>query len=114
MSKKINLEWLIAAGTRAIKTLAQTALGMFTVGMALNEVNWTYVVSVSVVAGIYSLLTSLATDLPEVGSDGMLQIDKNDPTKDTYRLVLNGAIENIGAKKVVRLTVDPSADLSQN
>lgn len=64
--KKYNLNWLMAALIRAIRTVAQTALGMFTVGMAMDEVNWKYVVSVSLVAGIYSMLTSLATGLPEV------------------------------------------------
>ena len=57
--------WFKAAGIRAIKTMAQTALGMFTVGLALEEIQWPYVASVSVVAGIYSLLTSVA-GLPEV------------------------------------------------
>lgn len=50
---------------RAVRTAAQTALGMFTVGAALNEVNWQQVVSVAVVAALYSLITSLA-GLPEV------------------------------------------------
>lgn len=61
--------WFKAASIRAIKTMAQTALGMFTVGMATEEVAWTYVASVAVVAGIYSLLTSIA-GLPEVEMQG--------------------------------------------
>lgn len=63
------LKWFKAAGIRALKTMAQTALGMFTVGMAAEEVKWQYVASVSVVAGIYSLITSIA-GLPEVEQDG--------------------------------------------
>jgi len=66
MRKKMNLTWFYAAGIRAVRTFAQTALGMFTVGAALNEVQWPYVLSVSAVSGIYSLLTSFATDLPEI------------------------------------------------
>lgn len=66
MNELFSKEWFKAAGLRALRTVAQTALGMFTVGMAVDEVKWTYVASVSVVAGIYSLLTSLA-GLPEVG-----------------------------------------------
>lgn len=58
-------KWLKAAGIRAIKTIAQTALGMITVGAAANEVNWLYVGSVALVAGVYSMLTSIA-GLPEV------------------------------------------------
>ena len=62
-------EWLKAALIRAIKTIAQTALGMITVGMSMDEVKWSYVASVAVVAGVYSLLTSIA-GLPEVESNG--------------------------------------------
>lgn len=60
-----NKKWWDAAGTRAIKTMAQTALSMFTIGAALKEIDWITVVSVTVVAGVYSLVTSLA-GLPEV------------------------------------------------
>ena len=68
-NKEYWLKWLKAASTRAVKTVAQTALGMMTVGMAMEEVKWSYVASVSLVAGIYSILTSVA-GLPEVESDG--------------------------------------------
>lgn len=68
MKYLISKEWWIAAGTRAIKTVAQTALGMFTVGAAMNEIDWINIVSVGVVAGAYSLITSLA-GLPEIKQD---------------------------------------------
>lgn len=68
-NKEYWLSWLKAAGIRAIKTMAQTALGMIAIGAALQDVNWLYVGSVSVTAGILSLLTSLA-GLPEVESKG--------------------------------------------
>ena len=58
-------KWLKAAGVRAIKTMAQTAVSMLTVGQAVLDVNWLNVLSVSVVAGVVSILTSLA-GLPEV------------------------------------------------
>lgn len=58
-------KWLAAAGIRALKTVAQTALGFITVGMAMNEVDWKNLASVAIVAGIYSLITSLA-GLPEL------------------------------------------------
>lgn len=57
--------WFKAAGIRAIKTVCQTAAGMIAVGAALTEVDWMYVLSVSVTAGILSMVTSLA-GLPEV------------------------------------------------
>lgn len=65
MKNVFTLEWFKAALVRAIKTMAQTALGMITVGMAASEIQWVYVGSVSLVAGIYSMLTSIA-GLPEV------------------------------------------------
>ncbi len=62
---KITLEWFLAALTRALKTIAQVSVGMIGVGAAINEINWGYIASVSLVAGLLSLLTSLA-GLPEV------------------------------------------------
>ena len=61
MSKK----WLKAAAVRAVKTFSQTALSMLTVGQAVIDVNWVNVLSVSAVAAIISILTSVA-GLPEV------------------------------------------------
>ena len=58
-------KWIKAAGVRAIKTMAQTALSMITIGQAVLDVNWLNVLSVSLVAGILSLLTSIA-GLPEL------------------------------------------------
>lgn len=58
-------EWLKAASVRALKTFAQTAISMVTVGQAFIEVNWINVLSVSGVAAVISILTSLA-GLPEV------------------------------------------------
>lgn len=58
-----------AALTRACKTIAQTAVSMLTVGQAVLDVDWLNVISVSAVAGLISLLTSIATGLPEVSKD---------------------------------------------
>ena len=57
--------WIKAAGIRAIKTVAQTALSLISVGAVLSEIDWLMVASASAVAGIYSLLTSVA-GLPEL------------------------------------------------
>jgi hypothetical protein len=65
MNKEYWITWIKAAGIRAIKTVAQTALGMITIGAALQNIDWLQVGSVALVAGIASLLTSLA-GLPEV------------------------------------------------
>ena len=57
--------WYRAAGIRALITVAQTAIATIGTSAVLSEVNWVAVVSASVLAGILSLLTSLA-GLPEV------------------------------------------------
>lgn len=55
-----------AAAIRAVKTFCQTAVSMLTVGQAVMDVNWLNVLSISAVAAVISLLTSVATGLPEV------------------------------------------------
>lgn len=57
--------WIKAAGVRAIKTMAQTAVATIGTGVAISQVDWKFVVSSSIVAGILSLLTSTA-GLPEI------------------------------------------------
>ena len=58
-------EWLKAAGIRSIKTMAQTAIATISTTMIMSDVNWILVLSASALAGILSLLTSIA-GLPEV------------------------------------------------
>lgn len=62
MTKKF---W-IAAAIRAVRTVCQTAVAAIGTAYVLQDVNWLAVVSASVLAGILSLLTSVATGLPEV------------------------------------------------
>ncbi len=64
-------EWWGRAGVRALKTVAQTAVGVIGSAVLLSEVSWLMVLSASVLAGILSLLMSIG-GLPEV-----------DPNKDT-------------------------------
>ncbi len=59
------LKWMKAAAVRAVKTMAQTAVAMLPVAATVAEVNWLTVAGTAALAGIASLLTSLA-GLPEV------------------------------------------------
>lgn len=62
-------KWFKAAGIRAIKTMAQTALSLVSVGAVMSDIDWMVVGSASLVAGIYSMLTSIA-GLPELKESG--------------------------------------------
>lgn len=68
MNNEKTIKWIKAAGVRAIKTVAQTALGIIATGAVLSDIDWVAVGSASLLAGIASLLTSLA-GLPELKED---------------------------------------------
>ena len=59
-------KWCKAAGVRAVKTVAQTAVAMLPVAATISEVDWAMVLSTSLLAGLTSICTSVATGLPEV------------------------------------------------
>ncbi len=61
----MNKRWIAAAGVRALKTVAQTAVATIGTAAALGEVDWRLVASAAVLAGVLSLLTSVA-GLPEL------------------------------------------------
>ena len=64
MNEKVK-KWFKCAGVRAIKTMAQTAVAMIPVGASIEQVGWFGVIGTSLLAGILSMLTSVA-GLPEM------------------------------------------------
>lgn len=65
MNKEKFVAWIKAAGVRAVKTVAQTAVATIGTAAVLGDVNWVMVASASALAGVLSLLTSVA-GLPEL------------------------------------------------
>lgn len=68
MKRNYWKNWLHAAGIRAVKTVAQTAVATIGTSAVLGDVDWIMVASASALAGILSLLTSIA-GIPEVKGD---------------------------------------------
>lgn len=68
-SKEWWTQWIYCAGIRALKTCAQTAVGVIGASAIISDVNWVVVASASALSGITSLLTSIA-GLPEITESG--------------------------------------------
>ena len=76
-------EFWKAAGIRALRTICQTAVATIGSAIAVTEVDWLYVLSASLLAGILSLLTSVSTGLPEVQLvDTLYALDNNTEEED--------------------------------
>lgn len=72
MKKIFTKQWFKAAGIRALKTVAQTALATIGTAAVLGAVNWILVGSASLMAGILSILTSVA-GIPEVSEEDIVE-----------------------------------------
>lgn len=71
-------EWLVAAGIRAIKTMAQTLIAVLSTAVVLQDVDWMMALSAAALSGILSILTSIA-GIPEVsGGQPLHEIVKAD------------------------------------
>ena len=66
----MNKEFWKAAAIRSIRTICQTAIAMIGTSVMLTDVNWVAVASASALAGVLSILTSIATGLPEAPNEG--------------------------------------------
>lgn len=103
--KNNTKDWFKAAVIRAIKTMAQTLISMIAVGAAIEDIAWPHVLSVTVVAGILSILTSIA-GLPEVGNViGTLNIDETGE-KDLYQFDVGENLDKIQDMDKVVLKVE--------
>jgi len=85
-------KWIKAAAVRAVKTVAQAAIASIGTAVALKDVDWKYIVSASILAGILSVLTSLA-GLPEVEADEVAKIgaERTDADRSDYSEGVNHA-----------------------
>ena len=93
---------------RALHTAAQTALGMFTVGATIKEIDWLNILSVSAVAAVYSIIKSFAVGIPESGVvEGTMTIDNSNPEDPKFDMDLgeNFDIEDIVKKKVFKMNI---------
>ena len=93
---------------RALHTAAQTALGMFTVGATIKEIDWLNILSVSAVAAVYSIIKSFAVGIPESGVvEGTMTIDNSNPEDPKFDMDLgeNFDIEEIVKKKVFKMNI---------
>lgn len=101
MNEKIK-----AIAIRTIKTMAEVAASMFTIGMTVKEIDWMHILSVTIVAGVYTILINIASvSTPEATMDGTLTVvDEEDKTQ--WKLNIETDPEKIYKSNSIRLKVD--------
>ena len=72
-------EFIKASVIRMVRTICQTAVAMISTAVVLSDVDWILVVSASMLAGILSILTSIATGLPEVEYEQHIYMSHEEP-----------------------------------
>ena len=105
MNNIFTKEWLIPALNRAVRTMVQVALTMFTVGQRLTEIDWVTIISCSIVAGIYSLGTSVVLGIPEGDTVGTVNLDKYEGDDIMYVSDLKIDPEKLKSKSTVTFNV---------
>lgn len=98
--KNLSKDFFKAALLRAIRTGAQTALSLLTLGVGIFDVDWLEVISITIMAMIVSILTSIVTGLPETTIDGVIDISEQP----------EGFIEGSQAGDIVRFKLTDSSD----
>lgn len=111
--RNYNKEWFMGALSRAIWTMAQTALSYMAIGMGFTDIDWVKLASVAGVAGIISFLKSCILGVPEAATDGTLEIDETNPEKSLYRLNVETPLDEVAGKKSIRLMVNPNAQIKE-
>ncbi len=99
----MNKDFAKAAAIRAIKTMCQVFLSMVTLGQGLFDVNWMMILSTMVMSGIYSVVTSIATGLPEVKYDGEIIFEPNEDGVTQVRLNLDDFKDGMNVKLVNKI-----------
>ncbi len=84
----MNEQFWRASLIRAIRTIAQTAVSLIGTAVVMSDVNWSVVVSASILSGILSILTSIATGLPEVEYAEHIYMSREEP--EDAEVVENG------------------------
>lgn len=79
----MNIKFWEATGIRAIRTVCQTAVAMIGTSAVLSDVEWKMVISASILSGLLSVLTSIATGLPEVEYAEHIYMSEDEP-EDSY------------------------------
>ena len=105
MIKYINKDVVVAAIKRAIWTMAEVMLSMMGIGMAISDIDWAHMLSVTAVAGIMSLLKSIVVGTPETCTDGSLIITDNGE-KESWVLNVETDPNDISTKNSIRLKVE--------
>lgn len=103
--KTNTIEFFRAALIRALRTGAQSILSMVAVGVGLFDVDWKTIISVSLMAMLISLLTSIVTGLPEVDENGVFLIDDSGHDAIRWTLQYNGDPNELKHGQSVRFKV---------
>lgn len=106
MNNIFTKEWLMPALNRAVRTMVQVALTMFTVGQKITDIDWITILSCCAVAGIYSLCTSVLLGIPEGTTDGTVNLDKYEGDEILYVSDLKIDPEQLKSRSTVTFKVN--------